>query len=134
VDAYCHLRNDLRSFAVDAIREAFIRDTRAKEVRDTELDEYLASGYGIFAGSDIEWAKLKFTPEAARWVSAQSWHPRQRSRVEKDGSYVLEVPYAQDRELVMEILKFAADVEVLGPDALRKRVAKALKEAAQRYQ
>jgi len=39
-------------------------------------------------------------PEAARWVSAQSWHPKQRARVEKDGSYVLEIPYAEDRELL----------------------------------
>jgi predicted DNA-binding transcriptional regulator YafY len=133
LDAYCHLRNDLRSFAVDAIREAVIKETPAREVRDAELDEYLSSGYGIFAGRKVEWATLKFTPEAARWVSAQSWHPKQRSRVEKDGSYVLEVPYAEDRELMMEILKYGADVEVLGPDALRKRVGDALRNAAKRY-
>ena len=72
-------------------------------------------------------------PEAARWVSAQSWHPKQRSRVEKDGSYVLELPYAEDRELVMEILKYGADVEVLSPDPLRKRVRDALRAAAKRY-
>ena len=81
----------------------------------------------------MEWATLKFTPEAARWVSAQNWHPKQRSRVEKDGSYVLELPYAEDRELVMEILKYGADVEVMAPDALRLRVAKALAAAARRY-
>jgi predicted DNA-binding transcriptional regulator YafY len=133
LDAYCHLREDLRSFAVDAIRSAVIKETPAREVRDAELDEHLGSGYGIFAGRKVEWATLKFTPEAARWVSAQNWHPKQRSRVEKDGSYVLELPYAEDRELVMEILKFGADVEVVGPDVLRRRVAKALKDAAGRY-
>lgn len=133
VDGYCHLREDLRSFAVDAIREAVLEDKPAKELREAELDEYLGSGYGIFAGRKVEWATLKFTPEAARWVSAQSWHPKQRSRVEKDGSYILELPYAEDRELVMEILKYGADVEVLAPAALRKRVAGALKLAAVRY-
>jgi predicted DNA-binding transcriptional regulator YafY len=102
-------------------------------VREAELDEYLGSGYGIFAGRNVKWATLKFTPQAARWVSAQNWHPKQRSRVEKDGSYVLELPYAEDRELVMEILKYGADVEVLAPAALRKRVAGALKLAAARY-
>jgi predicted DNA-binding transcriptional regulator YafY len=133
LDAYCHLRQDLRSFAVDAVREARLLDTRAKEIPSGELDEYLGSGYGIFAGRKVEWATLKFTPEAARWVSAQNWHPKQRARVEKDGSYVLELPYAEDRELVMEILKFGADVEVLTPPRLRQRVADALREAAQRY-
>jgi len=133
LDAYCHLREDLRSFAVDAIPEARLLDERAKEVAASELDEYLGSGYGIFAGRKVQWATLKFTPEAARWVSAQNWHPKQRSRVEKDGSYVLEVPYAEDRELVMEILKHGAQVEVLEPAQLRKRVADALKQATQRY-
>jgi predicted DNA-binding transcriptional regulator YafY len=133
LDAYCHLREDLRSFAVDAIRDAAFRETSAKEVRDAELDEYLGSGYGIFAGRKVEWATLKFTPEAARWVSAQNWHPKQRARVEKDGAYILEIPYAEDRELVMEILKYGADVEVLAPAALRERVAGSLRDAAQRY-
>jgi predicted DNA-binding transcriptional regulator YafY len=133
LDAWCHLRNDLRSFAVDAIREAVLKDTPAREVREAELDEYLGSGYGIFAGRNVEWATLKFTPEAARWVSAQNWHPKQRVRVERDGSYILELPYSEDRELVMEILKYGADVEVLAPPQLRKRVADSLRGAAQRY-
>jgi predicted DNA-binding transcriptional regulator YafY len=133
LDAYCHLRTDLRSFAVDAIRDAVLKDTPAREVRETELDEYLGSGYGIFAGRDVEWATLKFTPEAARWVSAQLWHPKQRARVESDGTYVLEIPYAHERELVMEILKYGADVEVLAPASLRERVAGELRRAAGRY-
>ena len=133
VDAYCHLREDLRSFAVDAIRAAELRETRAKEIPAAELDEHLGSGYGIFAGRKVQWATLRFTPEAARWVSAQSWHPKQRARFEKDGSYVLELPYAEDRELLMEIMKYGADVEVLAPDALRLRVAETLKEAGKRY-
>jgi predicted DNA-binding transcriptional regulator YafY len=133
LDAYCHLREDLRSFAVDAIREARLLEGRAKEMPANELDEYLGSGYGIFGGRKVQWATLKFTPEAARWVSAQNWHPKQRSRVEKDGSYVLEVPYAEDRELVMEILKYGAEVEVAGPAALRTRVREALTQAAARY-
>jgi predicted DNA-binding transcriptional regulator YafY len=133
LDAWCHLREDLRSFAVDAIQSAVMKDTPTKEVPKAELDEYLGSGYGIFAGRNVEWATLKFTPKAARWVSAQRWHPDERCRVEKDGSYVLEIPYADDRELVMEIMRFGPDVEVIGPRTLQKRVGDALALAAQRY-
>ena len=133
LDAWCHLRNDLRSFAVDAIRDAELRDTRAKEIPAAELDAHLGAGYGIFAGRNVQWATLKFTPEAARWVSAQQWHPNQRARIEKEGSYILEVPYSDDRELLMEILKFGTDVEVLAPDGLRKKVSTSLREAMKRY-
>src|SRR5438105_3182746 len=133
VDAYCHMREDLRSFSVDALRAAELRDTRVKEIPAAQLDEHLGSGYGIFAGREVQWAELRFTPQAARWVSAQVWHPKQRARVEADGSYVLEIPYAHERELVMEILKFGADVEVLAPASLRGQVAGELERAARRY-
>ena len=133
LDAWCHLRNGLRSFAVDAIRDAQLRDGRAKEISGTELDAHLGTGYGIFAGKKVQWATLRFTPQAARWVSAQSWHPDERTRIEKDGTYLLELPYAETPELVMEILKFGADVEVMAPQSLRERVAQSLAQAASRY-
>ncbi len=133
VDGYCHMREDLRSFAVDALRAAELREARAKEIPAGELDAHLGAGYGIFAGKEVAWARLRFTPEAARWVSAQSWHPRQRASFEADGSYLLELPYAHERELLMEILKFGGDVEVLEPQVLRTRVAEALANAAARY-
>src|SRR4051812_48911142 len=63
LDAWCHLRTDLRSFAVDAIREARLVDARAKEIPERELDEHLGAGYGIFAGKKVEWATLRFTRE-----------------------------------------------------------------------
>jgi predicted DNA-binding transcriptional regulator YafY len=133
LDAWCHLRNDLRSFSVDAFRAAAMLDERAKEVAKADLEEYLSAGYGIFAGRKVEWATIRFTPLAARWVSAQRWHSKQKARTEADGSYVLEVPYANDQELLMEVLKFGPEAEVLGPPALRKRAAAQLQEAAARY-
>lgn len=133
LDAYCHLREDLRSFSVDAIQLAELRDGKAREIPKGQLDEHLGSGYGIFAGRKIEWARLRFTARAARWVSAQRWHPDERHHIEGDGSYILEVPYSDDRELVMEILKHGPDVEVLVPASLRERVAGSHKEAARRY-
>lgn len=133
VDAYCHMREGLRSFAVDAIRRAELRDTPAREIDEAELDAHLASGYGIFGGTRIQWAKLRFAPQAARWVAAQIWHTDQRSSFDASGGYVLEIPYADDRELVMEILRYGADVEVLDPPSLRQRVGDVLGEAARRY-
>ena len=61
------------------------------------------------------------------------WHPKQRASFEPDGSYLLEIPYADDRELLMYILRHGPDVEVLAPASLRGRVAEALRKAAGRY-
>jgi len=133
LDAWCHLRKDLRSFAVDAIRAAEMLEEPAREIPERELDEVLAAGYGIFSGREVRWATLRFTPERARWVATEQWHPQQRSRVEADGAYVLEVPYSDHRELVMDILKHGPEVEVLEPDTLRRQVRDALGAALARY-
>ena len=121
LDAWCHLRQDIRSFAVDGIQKAEVLDQAAKEIADRELDEVLGESYGIFSGRAKAWAKLRFTPARARWVSAEEWHPKQRTRFESDGSYVLEFPYGDDRELVGDILRHGPEVEVLAPCELRAR-------------
>lgn len=133
LDGWCHLRKDIRSFSVDAIQRATLLNVRAKNVRESELDAVLGSGYGIFSGKDVTWATLRFAPEPARRVSIESWHPKQRGRLEKDGTYVLELPYSDDRELVMDILKYGPDVEVLHPAGLRTRVQDLLLRAARNY-
>jgi predicted DNA-binding transcriptional regulator YafY len=133
LDAWCHLRQDLRSFAIDAIRSADILEIAADEVAETELNRVLAAGYGIFSGSETEWAKLKFQPEQARWVMEEQWHPQQRTALEADGSLILELPYANPTELVMDILRHGSGVEVLGPESLRNTVKLELKAAVENY-
>ena len=63
----------------------------------------------------MKWAELRFTPQRARWVSREAWHPEQKSSYDDEGRYILSVPYSDDRELVMDILKFGPEVEVRGP-------------------
>src|SRR5688572_20625747 len=92
LDAWCHMRKALRSFSMDCVSEAEVRAAQAIDVAEDELDAVLGSGYGIFSGRDVRWAKLKFSPVAARWVASESWHPKQCGGYEADGSYVLEIP------------------------------------------
>ena len=126
LDAWCHLRKGLRSFSVDAIRGAHVLDKPAIDVPDTELDAVLGAGYGIFAGREVQWAELRFTPERAKWVAAETWHPKQQGRFDADGSYLLRLPYADPRELVMDVLRHVPEVEVVGPEGLREVVARKL--------
>jgi predicted DNA-binding transcriptional regulator YafY len=134
LDAWCHMRKALRTFAVDRIRDAEVRATPAIDVDEAELDAVLGSGYGIFAGREVTWAKLRFSPVAARWVASESWHPKQRASFEADGSYILEIPFSDDRELLRDILRHGADVDVLTPQSLREKVKAALVDTLKRYE
>jgi predicted DNA-binding transcriptional regulator YafY len=133
LDAWCHLRDDLRNFSIDAIAKLEVLSTSAKEVSARGIDEALGAGYGIFGGTPSAWAVLKFTRERARWVERETWHPLQESHTEPDGSYVLSVPYSDDREIVGDIMRFGADVQVMEPKELRKKVQSCFLDAARRY-
>jgi predicted DNA-binding transcriptional regulator YafY len=56
----------------------------------------------------------------------------QRGAFDGEGRCVLEVPFADPRELTMDILKFGPDVEVLGPAALRATFAGEVARMAKR--
>lgn len=134
LDAWCHWREGLRSFALDAIASAHPLPDRARNVAAAELEAHFAQGYGIFSGRAKHWAKLRFAPARARWVAAEQWHPDQRARHEADGHYLLEVPYADPRELLMDILRHGSAVEVLAPARLRRAVAAELRAALGTYE
>jgi predicted DNA-binding transcriptional regulator YafY len=133
VDAWCHLRGGVRSFAIDAIETAQVLDKPAKELDPPTLKKHMSSGYGIFGGQANAVAKLQFSAIRARWVQFEEWHPDQKGTLAKDGSYTLEVPYSDERELIGDILRFGADVKVLGPDSLVRQLRKELEKTLVRY-
>lgn len=76
--ALCHMRDGLRGFSLDGIRAITTVNKKATGVPIKSRDQFLTSSDGIFAGESKHVAKLKFTPERARWVAAELWHPDQR--------------------------------------------------------
>lgn len=132
--AYCHMRSGLRTFAMDSIEAVHVLSLPAAAVDKEELDSFVGEGYGIFSGSAVTWATLRFSAERARWVSRETWHPKQRMEHDPEGRLLLQVPYTDARELSMDILRHGHHAEVLAPAELRQRVATELLAAAQRYQ
>jgi predicted DNA-binding transcriptional regulator YafY len=133
LDAWCHRKKGLRIFAVECIRSVEPLAKRAKAVPEATLNRELASSYGIFAGKPRATAVLVFTAHRARWVAEEIWHPQQEARRLDDGRYELRIPYSDDRELLMDVLKYGADVEVLGPEELREAIGKLLEAAVNQY-
>ncbi|NOX43519.1 MAG: YafY family transcriptional regulator [Gammaproteobacteria bacterium] len=133
LDAWCHLRNELRSFAIERIDNSKFIIEESTDIDDSELEAHYASSYGIFAGKPTHTALLKFSKDVAQWVADEQWHPKQKGQFTLDGSYELEIPYRDPRELMMDILKYGADVEVLKPSSLRSHIQQKLQQAVTNY-
>lgn len=133
LDAWDHLREALRSFSIDRIRNAVELAATALEPASIRLEEHYASAYGIFAGKANRTAVLRFSAERARWVADERWHPQQAGQFLTDGRYELRFPYRDPRELVMDILRHGPDVEVVSPEALRAEIKAALEGTLAQY-
>ncbi len=133
LDAWCHFKNDLRSFSVDSVKRAEILEKKAETISEKKLDEVLGSGYGIFSGTNIKWVTLIFSSERAKWVASEKWHPKQKSRFLNDGSFELKIPYTLEHELVMDIMKYGQDVRVEAPEELKKLIQIKHQQAADIY-
>lgn len=133
LDAWDHEREALRSFSVDRIGGARLLDAAARDIPDSELDQHLSGSYGIFSGPPKGVATIVFSEKAARWVADEHWHSQQQGRWLPDGRYELKVPYSAARELLMDVLHYGADAEVLEPPALRQQVRSLLQLALSNY-
>lgn len=130
--AYCEIAQALRTFALDRMRTVTLLQDAVTPRDEQELDRYVNAAFGIFTGTANAWAVLRFREPAARWVADEQWHPEQLGVWEGD-NFVLQVPYSDPRELLMDILKYSSDVEVTAPAELRNEVARRLQIAAAQY-
>lgn len=128
LDAWCHLRKELRTFSLARIVQLTLVKEKRKDVTETKRQAHFAETYGIFSGQAKHTATLRFLPEIAREIAQQQWHPKQQSEWQgKD--YLLSIPYADDRELILDILRYSPNVFVESPVALRKKVQNKLQSA-----
>lgn len=130
--AWCHKVDALRLFALDAISSAQVRRERARRVSRAALDDYVGAGFGIFGGRASCRAQLRFSAHRSRWIRDEVWHAGQTRRWDGD-RLLLEVPYSEEAEILMEILRHGPEVEVLGPASLRRSVAAAAERMARQY-
>ena len=133
LDAWCHQAGGLRSFALERVRQQNLEDEPAKEVSPAVLSAHFDQSYGIFSGPAEYLAELRFSAEMARWIAEENWHPDQQGSFEADGSWLLKLPFSNSRELVMDVLRYGADVEVIEPDFLREALADSAQKTANLY-
>ena len=140
LDAWCHRVEGLRRFALDAIEDADVLEAKARELPLDEVASAMDAGYGIYAGGaggnaarDRRWATLRFDRTAAQWAGREQWHPEQQGRWLDDGRYELRVPYVEETELVMDVLRQGEQVEVVEPASLKRAVRARLEAALALY-
>lgn len=133
VDAFCHLRNGLRTFALNRIESAEFATGKFRMVSKEGMQAFFGDAYGIFTGPADKKAEIVFTGTAAREVSKEQWHPKQTGTWVDETTYRLILPYGHSRELVMDILRWGRYAEVKGPKELRKEIMETIEGMVKKY-
>ena len=134
LDAWDEEKEALRSFSVDRITGARQLDAAARDVDEAQLDQHLAGSYGIFSGPPKGVATIVFSAKSARWVADEHWHSQQQGRYLADGRYELKIPYSAPRELLMDVLHYGSDAEIVEPESLRAQARTLLTLALGNYE
>jgi predicted DNA-binding transcriptional regulator YafY len=129
---HCGLRQDIRVFALDRIRQLDITDEAFMVPDGLNLDHFLKSSFGVFQGPSAR-VKIRFTKDIAGYITEKSWHPSQKVSVRPDGSVLFEAEVAGTEEIKHWVLRWGARAEVLAPESLRKEIQQEAGEMVKVY-
>jgi predicted DNA-binding transcriptional regulator YafY len=129
---YCHLRKEIRSFALDGIIDLKERYLYFKPVDDFNLDEYLSHSWGIVDDEEVK-LKIRFSAKAADYVLRKKWHPSEQRSMLPDGGVELTYTVAGIDEIKHWIYSWLPDAEILEPAWFREQAAKDLSDSLQKH-
>jgi predicted DNA-binding transcriptional regulator YafY len=128
--AHCHLRQEVRLFAVERIRSLALTNHPYQMPLNFDLDAYVQDALVVMRGRPIG-VELLFDKAAAAWVRDRIWHPSQELEALKDGRLRLRLRVGETPEVVGWILSFGGGVRVVSPPSLREAVRQAAERIVQ---
>lgn len=133
LDAWCHTSDALKTFNLSNVRSAEMLAKRCKTIAMKEVEQRLDSTYGLFSRGIAQKAVIKIDQEMGAYVKDEVWHADQKLEQHADGSLTLEIPYAQETELIGQIIRLGAHAEAVSPPGLRRSVQSTLRQALALY-
>ena len=125
--------NEIRTFKLERLQTARVLPDSYAIPADFDPETYLAHSWRIMTGAEAVRVILRFNADAAPYVRERTWHPSQEFEEHEDGTLTVRACIAEPREMLPWIRSWGAQVEVLGPDWLREKVAEELMKAVEIY-
>jgi predicted DNA-binding transcriptional regulator YafY len=129
---WCHLRREVRTFAVHRFRQATMTRKRFQAPVGFTPEAYLRGAFRIWRGENTVRVRIAVDREAAGWIAERRWHASQETRRRANGSGELTFTVDSVRELQRFVLQLGAAAEVIEPEWLRREVAQEHARAARR--
>jgi predicted DNA-binding transcriptional regulator YafY len=133
LDAWCHLREGIRLFALEQIQSVELDIERAQKVPDEQLRAHYAESYGIFSGPMLSTAVIKIDKKLAPWTVFEHWHSKQSIEHLDEKYMLLSVPYNDDRELIADVMRLGHAAKIIQPESLQQQFQQQLVHILDNY-
>jgi len=117
----CGLREDIRIFALDRIKNIEPTDEHFEMPENFNVDDFMKSSFGVFHGEPVR-VKVWFAADIADYIREKTWHETQQIEAQNDGSIIFEAEVAGIDEIKFWVLKWGAKARVLEPESLRNSI------------
>ncbi|MCI0412380.1 transcriptional regulator [bacterium] len=131
---YCHLRQDLRLFAVERIQHVEQLPERFEVRTGYSLNAFRQNRFRVMQEDATMTVRIRFSSEVSDYVQDRLWHPSQRFEKQADSRLVLTMETAGSTEILNWVLGYGPEAEILEPYVLRKRAITLAKRMLQQYQ
>ncbi len=131
--AYCHMRDDIRTFALDRIKNVFFKDTYFAIKGKFNFEKYMSQCWRNYSLGEPEEVKICFSPNAAKLIKRKKWHPTQTIKENNDGSLEFMVTVSGTDEIMRWILTWGHEAKVLHPKYLIHRIKDEVNKLAKIY-
>jgi len=124
----------VRTFKVERIQRIELTGQPYAIPEDFDPRKLLAEAWGIwYTEAEPVEVVLRFHPRVAGRVRETHWHRSEQVEEQPDGSLLWRARVAEPQEMLPWIRGWGADVEVVGPEGLRERMAGEARRMAETY-
>ena len=120
---YCTLRRQVRTFAVDRIKQVAVTDEPFSIPAGFDLKGFMEESFGIYQGPPTT-VQIRFSPKVAGYIRERTWHRSQQLEDQTDGAVIFTATVAGIEEIGHWVLRWGAEARVLAPAALRRLVGR----------
>ena len=133
VIGYCHLRNAIRWFRIDRIKQLKILDESFERPSDFNSKIYLDQIFQAEVGSVSHQVAIWFDSSTAPFLRERTWHMSQQITEQDDGSMTLHLKVTGLKEIKRWVMGYGKGAKVLEPQELVDLVKDEIKEMGMYY-
>lgn len=129
---YCHVKQDIRTFRISRFRHVELISCHFDK-GDFSIAQYMKHTWSIERGDSLITFKIRFHPDAARYVKEEELFVRPKMTDLPDGSLLFEVTVNHEREFMNWVVQYGPSAEILEPASVREKFKEQLRRWRQLY-